>query len=115
MERTIGLMSVGATLFAAGAALAQAKADITLAASGKNPSFCMQGDSSFAKKWSVAVAGDQATVSGGNTLTLKKVADSKYETETTLGGGKLIWTVVAGPSLSFTVRSTQGCIWEGRS
>jgi len=54
-------------------------------------------------------------VSGGNTLTLKKVADSKYETETTLGGGKLIWTVVAGPSLSFTVRSTQGCIWEGRS
>lgn len=115
MTKTIGLLAVGATLFAAGAAIAQTKADVTLVASSKNPSFCAQGDSSFVRKWSVAVAGDQAMVSGGNTLTLKKVADGKYETETTLGGGKMTWTVVAGPSLSFTVTSTRGCTWEGRS
>lgn len=99
----------------AGAALAQTKADVMLSASSKNPSFCTQGDGNFVKKWSVAIAGDQATVSGGNTLTLKRVADGRYETETTLGGSKLKWTVVGSSPLTFTVASTSGCTWEGKS
>ena len=101
--------------FLAQTAVAQTKADVTLAAGGKNPSFCMQGDSSFAKKWSVAITGDQAVVSGSGTVTLKKVADGKDATETTLGGAKQTWTVVAGPPLTFSVVTTAGCTWEGRS
>lgn len=61
------------------------------------------------------MAGDQATVSGSYTLTLKKVADGKYETGSTLAGGKATWTVVTGPPLFFTVTTTHGCTWEGRS
>jgi hypothetical protein len=63
----------------------------------------------------VAINADTAVVTGGNSLTLKKTSAGAFETETTLSGGRITWTVLAGPPVSFKVSTARGCVWEGKS
>jgi hypothetical protein len=114
MLRVFGLTVVG--LFGLSFhAMAQGY-DIGLAASAKNISGCAAGDSQWAKKYKVDIAGDVATVSAGTAAQLKKVANGTYESVLTLGNSGTFTVTLDPTSRSLKVVSkSYGCIWEGKA
>lgn len=97
--------------------IAQAQTfEISLSASSKNMSACSAGDSTWAKKYKVDVAGDAATVSGGTAIPLKKTASGTYETVVSFGNSGS-FSIALDASVRFlkVVNKALGCTWEGKA
>ena len=90
--------------------------EVSLAASSRNMALCSAGDSTWAKKYKVDVAGDTATVSGGTPVALKKVANGTYEATLSFGNtGTFTVTFDASVRSLNVVNKTYGCTWEGKA
>jgi hypothetical protein len=104
------LLYVGLLLLAAPTAMAQSM-NVMLAASPKNISQCVPGDSVWGKKWTIAIEDQSATVSGGTPIRLKKIQAGVYEDQLRVGSAS--FTITLTDTQLRVVNKAYGCIWEG--
>jgi hypothetical protein len=114
----ISISAAASMLFLlSGPSIAQAQTfEIGLSPSAKNMASCNAGDSTWAKKWKAEIAGDNATVSGGTQVPLKKASNGLYETTVSFGNsGTFTISLNASERSLKILNKAYGCIWEGKA